>query len=54
MHLQPIQWMVEYIAIVIKVRQIHFDMKLVVQMLKIFPFRVTQCILKKGKMANGT
>ena len=54
MHLQPIQWMVEYIPLVIKVRQMHFHMKLVVQMLNIFPCKVIQYIHEKGKRANGT
>ena len=35
-------------------RQMHFHPKLVVQMLKIFHYKVTQCIHRKGKRANGT
>ena len=54
MHLQPIQLMVEYIPLMIKVRQMHFHPKLVVQMVKNFHCKVTQCIHGKGKRANGT
>ena len=38
---ETIHWMIEYIPLVIKVRQIHFHLKLVVQMLNIFPCKVT-------------
>ena len=50
----PRKWMVEYIPLMIKVRQMHCHPKLVVQMLNIFHCKVTQCIHGKGKRANGT